>query len=296
MQQTSTLYQMLLAAGAPKEAQAVIYETAQMAHVYGDQKLVSATTRAAMLGAGLAIGNCIAKELHLVILDPVIIGFVPVTDAAYPPERYPQYRYVNDTNGAWWVCNGEEWMRQPKVYDPTRDNPIPRMARIQMRYRLAGLPDIVGGRPSEWISKGTFFVDTRESSNGVLTIDAYDAMLKAEQPFTTSGDQGGWPRTDNMAMVDEIASRIGVIVDPRTREIITKHYEIGYPGYGEGAYTCRDVLGFLGSAYAGNWIITDEDKLRLIRLGDIPSNTTNLLITETGDYILIGGDRILVSR
>lgn len=164
---------------------------------------------------------------------------------------------------------------------------IPRMAQIEMRYRLND-----GTTHSEWIPKGTFFVDTRNEGNGVLTLVAYDAMLKCDQDYATSGNQGSWPKLD-LQVVNNICSRIGVTLDPRTAALMTAGYAVPYPGYGEDAYSMREVLGFIGAAYAGNWIITDQDTLRLLMLGDIPPET-NYLITENNEYILIGGDRILV--
>lgn len=243
MQQTSETYKALLAAGAPKEFRALIYRTSSSYNIYNKTKIVSATTRSAMLDSKLTIGNCIAKELHLVLRN--ISGM------------------------------------------PT----IPRMAQIRMQFRLND-----GVTQSEWLPKGTYFIDTRdESYGGVLTIDAFDPMLKAEQSFTQPGEQGQWPRAD-FTVINQIASRIGVTVDSRTTAIINKGYRVPYPGYGEGAYTCRELLGYIGSMYGGNWIITDENKLRLIILGDIPPGDTNLLVDQYGDYITIGGYRIIVSR
>ena len=234
MQPVSLLYRQLLAANAPKEVQAIIAGT-----VYGQDKIVSANSKAALMDKAATIGNCVAKELTIVLRNP-----------------------------------GE----------------IPRMAQIQMRFRLNN-----GTQQSEWLPKGTFFIDTRDEGNGVLSIDAFDPMLKCDQSFTTSGEQGTWPRTD-ITVVNQICSRIGVTLDSRTAEIITAGYTIQYPGFGEGAYSMREILGFIGSMYAGNWIITDENKLRLLVLGDIPDDTTNLLITEYGEYITMGGFRIRVSR
>ena len=164
---------------------------------------------------------------------------------------------------------------------------IPRMAQIQMQYRLNN-----GNTQSEWIPKGTFFIDTRDEGNRVLSIVAYDAMLKADQPYATSGEQGDWPKVDiNVART--IASRIGTTFDSRNVQIMTARYSVPFPGYGDGAYSMREVLGYIGAMYAGNWIVTDQNTLRLIQLGDIPTET-DYLVTETGDYILIGGYRILV--
>lgn len=235
MQSTSNLYKTLYAAGAPKEVRAIIAGV-----TYGQDKIVSASTHSALMDRAATIGNCVAKELNLVLRNP---------------------------------------------------GNIPRMAEIRMEFRLNN-----GTQASEWLPKGTFFIDTRDQDTyGVLTIDAFDPMLKADQSFTTSGEQGTWPRTD-ITVVNQIASRIGVTVDSRTTAILTSAYQVQYPGFGEGAYSMREVLGFIGSMYAGNWIITDENKLRLIQLGDIPVESSNLLITEYGEYIVMGGYRILVSR
>lgn len=234
MQSVSLLYRQLLAANAPKEVRAIIAGV-----TYDQTKIVSASSKAALMDKAATIGNCVAKELNLVLRNP-----------------------------------GE----------------IPRMAEIRMEFRLNS-----GTQQSEWLPKGTFFIDTRDEGNGVLTIDAFDPMLKCDQSFTTSGEQGTWPRTD-ITVVNQIADRIGVTVDSRTTAIITAGYTIQYPGYGEGAYTMREMLGFIGSMYAGNWIITDENKLRLLVLGDMPDDSTSLLITEYGEYITMGGFRIRVSR
>lgn len=164
---------------------------------------------------------------------------------------------------------------------------IPRMAQIQVQFRLKQ-----GNTASEWLPKGTYYIDTRDEGNGVISITAYDPMLKADQSYTTSGSQGGWPKTD-LQVVQNICSRIGVSLDSRTTAIMTNGYQIEYPGYGENAYTMRELLQFIASAYAGNFYITDENKLLLVGLGDIPPET-NYLVEEHGDYILIGGYRILV--
>ena len=164
---------------------------------------------------------------------------------------------------------------------------IPRMAKIQVQFRLKQ-----GNTVSEWLPKGTFYIDTRDEGNGIISIVAYDAMLKADQDYATSGSQSGWPKTD-LQVVQAICSRIGVTLDSRTQAIITSGYQIQFPGFGDGAYTMRELLGYIGSMYAGNWWVNDMDKLMLVGLGDFPPET-NYLVTEVGDRILIGGYRILV--
>jgi hypothetical protein len=43
----------------------------------------------------------------------------------------------------------------------------------------------------------------------------------------------------------------------------------------------------IAAAHGGNWVITDEGKLRLIPLGSAPAETNNL-VTEHGDTITFG--------
>lgn len=175
---------------------------------------------------------------------------------------------------------------------------IPRMAKIVMQFRLSD-----GTTSSNWYPKGTYFIDTRdESYEGVLTINAFDPMLKSEQSFTKPGNQGTWPRLD-ISVVQTIATAMGVSIDSRTTAIMIRNYQINYPGISledgtpqysqDGAMSMRQVLGYIGAMYGGNWIITDDDKLRLIVLGDIPV-PTNYLITQNNDIITMGGYRILV--
>lgn len=166
---------------------------------------------------------------------------------------------------------------------------IPRMARLRVQFRLNGG---TSATRTSWIEKGIFFVDTRSEGNGIIELTAYDAMLKADQPYVQSGEQDDWPQFDT-DIVDAICARIGVELDPRTQAILTRNYQIQYPGFGDGAYTMRDILGFIGQAYAGNWYINDINKLMLVQFGDIPPET-NYLVTENNDYITIGGYRILV--
>jgi hypothetical protein len=167
---------------------------------------------------------------------------------------------------------------------------IPRMAEIKLETRLV-LKDFVTGEitsTSEWLPKGTFYIDTRQTDkvSGALIIHGYDAMLKAEQPFLTETTEDDWPKPMD-EVVEEIAERMGVKVDSRT--VVSHTLQAGYPL----EYTMREVLGFIASAHAGNWIITDAGELRLVGLADIPPETF-YLVTEDGDAILFGDTRILI--
>ena len=176
---------------------------------------------------------------------------------------------------------------------PTED--IPRNAEMVPYSREEG---------EEWKKQSVFFVYNRDEDDltGVLTIVAYDAIYRGEENFTQEGDQGEWPRTDIVVM-DEIARRTGTTICAESRAKMTNGYLVEYPGFinengemipdGDGVLTMREVAGRIAAFYAGNWIIDKNGEWRLVILGDIPEET-NLLITEDGEPIKLGSDRIIV--
>ena len=158
---------------------------------------------------------------------------------------------------------------------------IPRMAEIKLYARLT----LENGEASEWIPKGTYYIDERSplDENRVISITAYDSMLKAEPTGKTYADLTAfdeWPQSD-IDVVAEIADIMGVTVDPRTK---LSGYAVPYPN----DCTAREVLGHIGAANCGNWTITDANTLLLIPLaadltvlGDEAGNAI-----QFGDYLI----------
>lgn len=189
--------------------------------------------------------------------------------------------FANDTPEVGCCISGEI---DVKLLKPIAD--IPRMAMLTPYVRVAN-----GVAASEWIQKGVFFIDSRETSedaagNTVLTIHGYDAMLKAEQPY--SGALLNWPSTD-IQVVRDIAAYMGVSLDVRTVNIMTHGYAVQLPS----AYTMREVLSSIAAMYCGCFIMSDVGELRLVRLNEIPAET-RYLVDNAGFVLMFGGDRILV--
>lgn len=165
---------------------------------------------------------------------------------------------------------------------------IPRQAEINVFVRL-----VVGNQVSEWIPQGVFYISTRQKNkvDGTLVINAFDAMLKAEEVFLTDEyDPDDWPRSQQK-VVEDIAQRMGIEVDPRT--VFLEDFPVDYPTTENGDLTMREVLSGIGVSNAANWIITAEGKLRMIGAVDIPDET-NYLVNQNGDAITLGGVRIIV--
>ena len=157
---------------------------------------------------------------------------------------------------------------------------IPRGAVIKRYVRLTN-----GAQTSEWLPKGVFFTNRRTNDDGLWTVEAYDAMLKADITWTP---RLTFPCTMEAAARD-IAAAMDVELDERN--VYLPYTMEAYP---EGEYTRRDALRDIAAAHGGNWYISDVGKLRLIPLLSFPAET-NYLVTEHGDAILFGGTRITLS-
>lgn len=91
----------------------------------------------------------------------------------------------------------------------------------------------------------------------------------------------GWPRRDSLVAL-EIAMRIGVELD--SRNVLDKGYMVQLPAVssdGSESMTLREVLGYVGAMYGGNWVINDEGKLQLVPLQ--PSGTAIDIGTDVID-------------
>lgn len=140
---------------------------------------------------------------------------------------------------------------------------------------------------SKWIQLGVFYLDTREQHQELMSITAYDDMLKAEIVWTP--DQSlNFPMTMSNA-VEEISDLMGVSIDSRT--VLSNEYTIDYPA---NDYTLREILQYIAAAHGGNWIITATGQLLLVPLFDSMPVENNHLVTENGDAITFGGVKILV--
>lgn len=146
---------------------------------------------------------------------------------------------------------------------------IPKQAKVEVYTRLK-LDDQV----SEWLPKGVFFFSTRKTDarTGLMNVVGYDAMLKAEETWLNSDyDYETWPMPASTAVAD-IATRMGITVDPRT--VLNPAFPVQYPVDDEGDMTMREALSRVAIANAGNWIITDEGKLLLVPLASALGSVT----------------------
>lgn len=213
-----------------------------------------------------------------------------------------QFRLIIDGVGTFGEDQIESISTNIQMFDGTPDvgKAVAGEVTISMLLPNAAIPKMAVLRPqtravnatqqSEWIPQGVYYIDTRERTKNndgldILTIHGYDAMLRAEQMY--AGRITG--NSTDIQMVNEIAYQMGVSVDARTTALMTNAYTIPLPT----GYSYREVLGYIASMYVGCFIMSDEGKLRLVSLLELP-HETNYLIDQIGNAITFGGDRILV--
>lgn len=196
------------------------------------------------------------------------------------------------------------------------DVEIPRMAMLRPYVRLTN-----GTSTSEWLPKGVFWLDTRETdyTTKVLHLHGYDAMLKAEQTFFTvnllpinlSMYDYNW--LDGITIFGQqtpgILSLMGVELEDNTRYAIITNGEkflLPIPSdtqlTSEGMlqlvkgteWSCRELLSNIATAYCGNFCFDEFGKLKLIKYPHRGSDT-DYLTTQDGENILFGSDTIIIS-
>lgn len=171
---------------------------------------------------------------------------------------------------------GNTVARMVKIEMLAPEQTIPTQSRIELYARIRSGNDV-----SEWIPKGVYFVDTRSTSktrdNGSLTLvlEGYDAMLKGEQIYASTGT---FPKTD-AALLTELCGLIGVT----SNYTPSRGYSIDKPN----EYSVRELLGFIAAANGGNFVISDDGKLEFI-----PLNAGTATATEIEAATLDAGDML----
>lgn len=195
----------------------------------------------------------------------------------YGADKEIEHSYENGLYESFGIGNATSAVLNLRLYAED----IPRGAKIERFMRLVN-----GDEVSEWLPKGVFWINKKPFDEGVYDIEAFDAMRKADYPMIDTEIQGNWPR-NVVDVVNEIAERMGVDIDPRTELDTT--LSVPYPG----TYNMREVLAQIATPHIGNWIISDKGELWLVPLLSLPANT-DLLVTENGEAIKFGEVRILV--
>lgn len=281
MQATSALYRSILANDHNFEVRLIIDNVG----TYTESHLISISTNLAMFSGVPQIGKAISGEIKIQMLMPS--ETIPTMARLRPEVRVRGLASVSDS-----VTITDEKISSTYFSYSSNKITVDSGADATVSGEILSFPvtrTVVS--QSEWLPQGVFFIDTRETTqnnNGlpVLSIHGYDAMLKTEQIYSSNAAVGDDYDT---AYVAAIASAIGVSVDDRTWQIMGTGTMIPFPA----SYSMREILGYIAATYVGCFVMTDEGKLRLVALPDLPVET-NLLIDEIGDVLVFGEDAILI--
>ena len=136
-------------------------------------------------------------------------------------------------------------------------------------------------------NKGTYYIDTAATSpySEYTEITAYDAMLKTEVPFMKGGT---FVTTTDKAVVEEIATAIGVNIEPNTAAILASPKTINeVPSIGDNGTTMREMLSVVATMRGGNFIINDDGELELASLLGKYDVARVVTLDSNGDFELI---------
>ena len=133
---------------------------------------------------------------------------------------------------------------------------IPRAAPVNVHCRL-----VSGKQYTSWYSLGKFFISTRHKQGNCLRLKCRDAMVKAGTPYLEKTAFTSWP-VQCSRVVQEICQVLGVSLDTRTT--LDDGVKVEYPN----ELLLQEVLAMIAAAHGGNWIMTNEGRLRLLPFPD----------------------------
>lgn len=205
-----------------------------------------------------------------------------VNDVGYGTDAEVSHNVENKLFETFGIGNAFGATLKLELYAPD----IPKGATVRRECRLVN-----GEQASEWIPKGTFYIVSRGEEDGLWSIKASDAMRKAEkvwEPFS----EDDFP----MSMSDAVTYARSVMGETPDKSIeldersVIPDRTVDYPA---NDMTFRQLLEYVAAAGLGNFIITDENKLRLVPLLSAPE-PTSYLVDQYGNPITFGGVKIIV--
>lgn len=133
---------------------------------------------------------------------------------------------------------------------PPREHEVYYDAKVLYEVRIITRND--GETP--WYEFGHFYIKEATQVNDSWQLVCYDRLSRLNRQYK------GADSSTTQAALNNILVQLGITLDPRSQ---VNSFTGNITGLKE--YTYREILGFIGSLNAGNWIITESNQLRLIR-------------------------------
>ena len=134
---------------------------------------------------------------------------------------------------------------------------IPKAARIFCECQLT----TKDGLYTSWYPIGTYFVSRRQSTGQIMNLQCRDSMVKAGRKYAPLTQFDEWP-VSCTDVCEEIAENMGVTLDARSP--LNPAYTVDHPN----DLLMSEVLAMIGAMHGGTWVITAENKLRMIPYPD----------------------------
>lgn len=185
------------------------------------------------------------------------------------------------------IGNASSAQIETEIVDPKDWTPA-KMGKLQPQFRICNAT-----QQSEWLPKGTFYIDTRERTKWInddnkLKLHGYDAMLMAEQDYPSVG----WNTASDTYVLSEICSLLGWRLESETAAFFGTT-RAGYILPTPFNYTFREVLKSIAAVNCGNFVIDEYGDLRLVRFNALPEETY-YLIDQNENKITMGGVHIVL--
>lgn len=238
---------------------------------YGPETLISMKTTNNLFGSGSSpsVGNVSSAQIEITMKN--------VSDNIPKMAKLEPYVVVNGQTykkGVFFIDTREVDSASDTIYDvdTLTINGYDLLLKTEQALYITEDADYwESGKQYNVNDKCKYNAKTYKCLSAHLSGDSFD-FSKWEAVIPGSPDQ--WPKSDR-AVVAIIADRIGLPLDSSLTSKLNRQYYVEYPGYGEEGYTMRQVLGYIGAMYAGNWYITSEGKLNLFQLNE--TRTTKII-------------------
>lgn len=173
------------------------------------------------------------------------------------------------------------------IFEPPTGKTIPKQARMRIFTYLDN-----GTQQSERIPKGVFFIDTREynADKTKMMVHGYDAAVKFDSDIAETDFE--WPvDVSNLVLALAHSVDVGVVMPVDLINLLsTNIYKVPLT-----ICTKREMIQYIAAAIGCNAVIDDKGRLTFLLLRiDAAEVDTYYLADENGNYITIGGDRIIV--
>lgn len=173
------------------------------------------------------------------------------------------------------------------VIRPIEGVNIPKAARVYCYCRLLSQD---GATATDWIKQGCYYISSRSGRTNI-TLNMRDDMVKAGQTYFDKTSLYDWPKQQDLVVAD-IARIMDIDLDDRTVLATGSSYRVNYVS---GDTLISEVLSYIAASNGGNWIMTEDGKLRLVPF-ESPRSVADMELGRSHNGYTDNGVEVVISR